>query len=313
MADSPEETLAPDSGPESERTPLTEAERSAVFRTGQVPVDRAAALRAGSTPIPKKFFLWVVLAFAVLGIGGVIGEKLIGSGGISALTSVPTTTLAGSNGSFPSAPSTPDTPTPPDAPPVDATPTAVAGLITLTRKPAPAVSLLQDQAGTTWSLAEAKGKVVVLTFFNAECDDICPVEAAEITQADQLLGQQRSAVDFVVVNTDPLETSLAPTPSALTLTHLDAVPNVTFLNGSLTELSTVWKHYGITVELNPTVRVATHTEAMYVIDRKGRLRLEATPFANENALGVYSLDPATIHSFAEGMADSASRLATRTS
>jgi cytochrome oxidase Cu insertion factor (SCO1/SenC/PrrC family) len=99
----------------------------------------------------------------------------------------------------------------------------------------------------------------------------------------------------------------------LTLTHLDAVPNVTFLNGSLTELSTVWKHYGITVELNPTVRVATHTEAMYVIDRKGRLRLEATPFANENALGVYSLDPATIHSFAEGMADSASRLATRTS
>ena len=309
MADSPEETLAPDSGPESERTPLTEAERSAVFRTGQVPVDRAAALRAGSTPIPKKFFLWVVLAFAVLGIGGVIGEKLIGSGGISALTSVPTTTLAGSNGSFPSG----DRQGGPVSGEVDATPTAVTGLITLTRKPAPAVSLLQDQAGTTWSLAEAKGKVVVLTFFNAECDDICPVEAAEITQADQLLGQQRSAVDFVVVNTDPLETSLAPTPSALTLTHLDAVPNVTFLNGSLTELSTVWKHYGITVELNPTVRVATHTEAMYVIDRKGRLRLEATPFANENALGVYSLDPATIHSFAEGMADSASRLATRTS
>jgi protein SCO1/2 len=292
---------------------LSEAERAAAFTTGTSPVDRAAALRAGSTPIPRRFFLWVAVAFAALGLGGVVGEKLIGSAGISALTSVPTTTLAGTGRSFPVAPATPDTPTPPAARPVDATPSAVTGLIQLTARPAPAVSTLQDQAGANWNLADARGKVVVLTFFNAECDDICPVLADEITQADQLLGARRRSVDFVVVNSDPLETSLAPSPPALTQTHLDGISNVTFLNGPLTALSSVWKHYGITVELNPTTRVSSHTEAMYFVDRQGQLRLEATPFANENSLGVYSLDPTTIHSFAEGMADSAGRLAGRTS
>ena len=297
----------------AERVPLTEAERAAAFTTGRAPVDRAAALRAGSTPIPRRFFLWVAVAFALLGLGGLIGEKLIGTGGISALNSVPTTTLAGTGGSFPSAPATPDTPAPPDARPVDATPSAVTGLTHLTARSAPAVSSLQDQVGADWSLTDARGKAVVLTFFNAECDDICPVLATEITQADQLLGARRSAVDFVVVNTDPLETSLAPSPPALTQTHLDGISNVTFLNGSLSELSSVWKRYGITVEVNPTVRLASHTEAMFFIDGQGRLRLEATPFANENSLGVYSLDPATIHSFAQGVADSAGRLARRAS
>jgi protein SCO1/2 len=294
------------------QTPLSEAEREAAFTTGRAPVDRTAALQAGSTPIPRRFFVWVAVGFAVLGIGGLIGEKVIGTGGISALTSVPTTTLAGTGGSFPTAPATPDTPTPPDAPPVDATPTAVTGLIHLTARAAPPLDL-QDQGGSAWDLARARGKVVVLTFFNAECNDICPVLADEITQADQLLGTRRSGVEFVVVNSDPLETSLAPSPPALTQTHLDGIPNVVFLNGPLTALGTVWKHYGVTVEVNPTVRLASHTEAMFFIDRRGQLRMEATPFANESSLGLYSLDPSTTHSFAEGMADSAGQLARRTS
>ena len=83
------------------------------------------------------------------------------------------------------------------------------GLTHLTGRPAPAISL-QDQNGRSWTLADAAGKVVVLTFFNAECNDICPVLAQEILQADRLLGSRRADVDFVVVNSDPLETSLAP-------------------------------------------------------------------------------------------------------
>ena len=304
----PSHPAASDVGGTGARSPLSEAERAGAFATGRAPVDRSAALRAGSTPIPRTFFIWVAVVFAVLGLGGIAGEALIGTGGISALTSVSTTTLAGTGSPVPSAPNTPNTPTPPDAPAVDATPAAVTGLIRLTARPAPAVSLLRDQAGASWTLADAKGRAVVLTFFNAECDDICPVLSQEIIQADQLLRARRDEVEFVVVNSDPLETSLAPTPPALTQTGLDAQPNVVFLDGSLSALSSAWKRYGVTVELNPTIRVATHTDAMYFIDPKGRLRLEATPFANENSLGIYSLDPGIIHSFAQGMASSADSL-----
>ncbi|MGA3146036.1 MAG: hypothetical protein ABSF33_01025, partial [Acidimicrobiales bacterium] len=50
---------------------LSEADRAAAFATGRVPVDRAAALRAGSVPVPRKFVRWVIVAFAVLGLGAI--------------------------------------------------------------------------------------------------------------------------------------------------------------------------------------------------------------------------------------------------
>jgi cytochrome oxidase Cu insertion factor (SCO1/SenC/PrrC family) len=308
--EAPEPT--PDGSGAAKGSGLTEAERAAAFTSGRAPVDRTASLRAGTTPIPRKFFVWVAIGFAVLGLGGIVGEKVIGTGGISALTSEPTTTLAGTANTFPRAPSEPNTPVPPGAPPVDATPTAVTGTVQLAVRPAPSISL-QDQTGRTWTLADARGKVVVLTFFNAECDDICPVLAREITEADQLMGPQSSRVEFVVVNSDPLETSLTPVPPALTQGGLGAHSNLVFLNGPVTSLSPVWKRYAITVAVNPTIRVVDHTDSMYFIDPRGRLRLEATPFANENNLGIYSLDSPTMHTFAEGVAASASHLLPRTS
>jgi cytochrome oxidase Cu insertion factor (SCO1/SenC/PrrC family) len=293
------------------RPSLSPAERSAAFATGRAPIDREAALRAGSAPVPRRFILLVIAAFAVLGIGGIVAEKLIGNAGVGALISTPVTTLAGTGGSADTGGSTglgtttggaPSTPTLPDAPAVGAAPSAVIGLTRLTGRRAPAFSL-QSQTGASWSLADAKGKVVVLTFFNAECDDICPVLSQELLQADQLLGPRRRArVDFVVVNSDPLETSLTPTPPALTETGLTGAANVTFLDGSLTALSAVWKSYGVTVTLDNTTRVITHNDVLDFIDPAGDLELSASPFANEDTLGVYSLQPSVVHAFAEGVA-----------
>jgi cytochrome oxidase Cu insertion factor (SCO1/SenC/PrrC family) len=260
--------------------------------------------------VPRRFILLVIAAFAVLGIGGIVAEKLIGNAGVGALISTPVTTLAGTGGSADTGGAgtglsptggVPSNPTLPNVPAVGASPTAVIGLTRLTGRRAPALSL-QSQTGASWSLADAKGKAVVLTFFNAECDDICPVLSKEILEADQMLGTRRSRVDFVVVNSDPLETSLAPTPPALTETGLTGVPNVTFLDGSLTGLSAVWKNYGVTVTLDNTNRVITHNDVLYFINPAGDLELSASPFANENTLGVYSLQPSVVHTFAVGVA-----------
>jgi protein SCO1/2 len=309
-------TMAPvtEEGSPPGRSALTESERAEAFATGKPAIDRAAALRAGSVPVPRKFIRLIIIAFAVLGVGGIVAEKLIGNAGVSALISTPVTTLAGTGGTGTDAGVTAtggaepsNSPTPPNAPAIGASPSAVIGLTRLAGKQAPALSL-QNQNGATWTLAEARGKVVVLTFFNAECNDICPVLSQEIIQADHLLGTRSDDVDFVVVNSDPLELSLAPTPSALTQTGLSGAANVTFLNGSLTDLGTVWKNYGVTVALDSTDRVVTHNDVMDFITPTGALELSASPFANESTLGIYSLQPAVIHQFASGVANSASGL-----
>jgi cytochrome oxidase Cu insertion factor (SCO1/SenC/PrrC family) len=308
-ADGPTEAPSLGEEPATGPHPLSASERAAAFSTGITRADRSAAFRAGTVPVPRRFVLWIIVGFAVLGLGGIVGEKLIGNAGVGALISTPVTTLAGTGGSGAGATggAAPGPPAPPNAPAVTASPSAVIGLTHLAGIRAPAISL-QNQSGARWTLAGAKGKVVVLTFFNAECDDICPVLAREITQADQLLGHRRTDVDFVVVNSDPLETSLTPVPPALTQTGLAGLTNVTFLNGPLTDLSAVWKHYGVTVALDNTNRVVTHNDVMVFIDPTGSLELGASPFANEDTLGIYSLQSAVIHTFAKGVADSAASL-----
>ena len=277
------------------RPVLSEAERAAAFSSGRAPIDRAAALRAGSVPVPRKFVLWAVVGFAVLGLGGVAAEHFIGNAGVSSLISTPPATLAGT------APVPPSVPAVPTGPAVGAAPRAVIGLRHLGLAPAPALDLT-DQHGGPWTLAATRGKVVVVSFLNAECNDLCPVQAQEIAQADGLLGPRATSVEFVVVNSDPLETSLVVTPPALTQTGLGGLGNVTFLTGPLPTLGRAWNAYGVTVAVSTTTRLVSHTNVMYFIDPRGRLALSATPFGNEDSFGVYSLDPGTIHTFAEGVA-----------
>jgi protein SCO1/2 len=288
------------------RASLSEAERAAAFTSSRPPLDRAAALRAGSVPVPRKFVLWAVLGFAVLGLGGVVAEHFIGNAGVQALISTPPATLAGTASGPPSAPAAPT------GPAVGAAPPAVIGLRHLGLTPAPGLDLT-DQQGSPWTLARTRGKVVVVSFLNAECNDLCPVQAQEITQADGLLGTRAASVEFVVVNSDPLETSLAVTPPALTQTGLSGLRNVTFLTGPLPTLGRTWNAYGVTVAVSTTTRLVSHTNVMYFIDPRGRLALSATPFGNEDSFGAYSLDPGTIHTFARGVAAAAAGLLPRRS
>jgi cytochrome oxidase Cu insertion factor (SCO1/SenC/PrrC family) len=295
---SADEPIAPATGPP---TALSEAERAAVFSSGAAPVDRRAAFRAGSVPVPRKFILWIIAAFAVLGLGGVAAEHFIGNAGVQSIITTPVPTLAGTAASAPAVPN------PPSGPAVGASPEKLMGLQHMVPGKAPPVNLT-DEHGSPWTLSHARGKVVVLTFLNAECDDICPVLAEEITQADRLMGARASSAAFVMVNTDPLETSLVPPPPALTQTGLGALANATFLTGSLGQLSSVWRAYGVSVAVSNTTRLVDHNDIMYFIDARGRFALEATPFGNEDSFGVYSLDPATIHTFARGVADAATGL-----
>jgi protein SCO1/2 len=291
------EALPADGARSGAPSPRSTADRAAAFAAGQAPIDRAAALRTGSAPVPRKFVLWVIAGFAILGIGGLMAEHFIGNGGAGSSTAAPTTVAGASTAA-------PPPPVPPGGPPIGASLNAFVGLARLAGGQAPTLAL-HDQNGTPWTLTHARGKVVVLTFFNSECNDICPVLADEIAQARGVLGVQSSNVEFVVVNTDPRYTSPTPVPPALAQAGLIDQAGVLFLNGPLSELNAIWSSYGVTVTVQRSTQVVTHNDIMYFIGRTGKMKLRATPFADEDRLGRYTLAPDAIHRFAQGTAEAA--------
>jgi len=127
---------------------------------------------------------------------------------------------------------------------------------------------------------------------------------AELSRAYADLGVDAARVSFVTVNTDPLGLSVGeagPTEKGI----LRAVPTWQFLTGSLDQLNSVWRSYGVAVEVQTSTRTVSHNEVMYFIDALGRVRDRATPFANETQRGAYSLALPTETRWAAGIADEA--------
>jgi len=282
------------------RSGLTAEERSAAFAAGSAPVDRSAALRAGRTPVPRKVVAGIAVGFAVIGLGGVVLEHYFGNVGVA--TSVTTTTISTTG-----APPAPATPQAPLAPEIGAPLDAFLGLRQLGTGPAPDIRL-QEPTGAPWSLKDQQGKVVVLTFFNTGCTDICRVLGLELKEAAAVLGPKAAGVEFAVVNTDPNSTAVSAAPPALTVAGLQADPSIHFLTGTLRQLNATWINYGVTVTVGRTATQETHNNILYFVDPQGRLRSSALPFANENRQGLYVLPQADIARFAQGIAHTAANL-----
>jgi protein SCO1 len=266
------------------------------------PVDRAAAFAAGPSRIPRKFVYWVLLAAAVLGIGGALLEHVLTAAGIN--PTPPSTTTAVPASSRPPAASSTEHET--------TVPGALAGFMGLSRMTpghARAISLV-DERGQSFSLADERGKVVVLSFFDGRCNDICPVIADEIEQADARLGVLASRVGFLTVNTDPAATAVSGLDQVLAKTGLGRLPNWHMLTGPLSALNTVWSNYGVIVSFDTATRTVEHNDVIYFLDGAGRFAFSATPSANESRpSGTYELPASEMSEFAKGIATYATQLA----
>jgi len=254
-------------------------------------VDRAAALAEGAPKVPRRVVIIAVIVAALLALGGTALERLFSSVGLN-----PTPSSA-----------TPATRSPPTTlPELRSSMAAFLGLVSLAPGPAPPITLT-DQSGQPVSLDQLRGKVVVLTFFDADCDDACTVLAADITGADADLGSSRSRVVFLTVNTDT-HTTTDPPPAAVTLTGLPTLGNWNFLTGSLAALDAVWRSYGVAINVATTSGIVAHNNVMYFVDPKGQLRLRATPVADESTTGAFSLPPSGVSRSADGIATYAAGL-----
>jgi protein SCO1 len=141
-------------------------------------------------------------------------------------------------------------------------------------RPAPDFAL-RAAGGSVFRLSEHRGKVIALTFGYTRCPDVCPTILAELAQVRARIGDAGTDVQVVYVTVDPDRDS----PERLA-THVRAFDR-TFLglSGSTGELEHVWKAYGISVTRRPVgdSYAVHHTALIYLIDRRGRLRVLA-PF-----------------------------------
>lgn len=258
-------------------------------------IDRAAALAAPPNRVPRKAIYWGLAVLVVLGGGGVLLENVFTGAGLNAY-SVTAASPSSTTKTTKKAPASAVT-----------SMRDLMGITRLSGSVAPSLSLT-DQAGARVTLSSLKGRPVVLTFFDAACDDICPVLGAEVLAAEKALGADAKRVDFVAVDTDPRALSTAATQSTSVKLGLAAYSNWHFLSGSIGALDVAWTRYGITVEVADTTHRVSHTDLLYFIDPEGRLRFTATPFANESRSGTFSLERATIDRFGLGIADYARQL-----
>jgi cytochrome oxidase Cu insertion factor (SCO1/SenC/PrrC family) len=265
-------------------------------------IDRPAALAEGAPGLPGNFIFWVLGAIAVLSVVGLVGERVFSAVGLNP-TPASTTTTTVPPAAAPGAATLPAG-TRSLAAPLD----AFMGLTTPSVHRAPGFTLTGLSGDPV--MVPTPSRTVVLTFFDARCDDICPVLASEIEQADADLGARASAVEFVTVNTDP--SALASSAAAPVLaTGLGALGNWQMVTGPLASLDAVWKHYGVSISVDTSTGREAHNDTMDFIDPRGEIRARAVPFANESSSGVFSLPAPSIARWAHGIATTAGRVASQ--
>jgi cytochrome oxidase Cu insertion factor (SCO1/SenC/PrrC family) len=132
--------------------------------------------------------------------------------------------------------------------------------------PAPAISALRDQSGRVFSLGSLRGRTVAMVFFDSHCNQACPLEGRAIAASELSLARAQRPV-LVVVSVNPDDTS-ASTRAAVRKWGLAGVAPWHWLRGTHAELATVWRDYHIFVA-PPRDGDIAHTEALYLIDRRG--------------------------------------------
>ncbi len=131
---------------------------------------------------------------------------------------------------------------------------------------------LTDQDGRTVTLASLRGKAVLLGFFDPVCATDCPLIAQEFRQAAQLLRGEAGRVELVGVVMSPSYRTIPLMRAFDQREGLSSLPDWEFLTGTLSQLKSVWAHYGIVAQDLPAGAMTLHNDLAFVIDPRGRIR-----------------------------------------
>jgi cytochrome oxidase Cu insertion factor (SCO1/SenC/PrrC family) len=137
-------------------------------------------------------------------------------------------------------------------------------------RPAPPIDTLRDQTGQLFSLASLRGRSVAIVFFDSHCHQECPLEGRALAAAERSLPAAQRPV-LVAVSVNPLDTP-ASASSAAKAWGLASAASWHWLMGTRKQLAPVWASYHIYVSPHPVGGDIVHTEALYLVDRRGYMR-----------------------------------------
>jgi len=129
---------------------------------------------------------------------------------------------------------------------------------------------LTDQAGQKVSMADQRGKLVLLTFLYTNCPDVCPLITQNLNQALQMLGTERDDVRVLAVSVDPEGDTPKSVDEYAKAHHL--LPEFHYLIGSRDELTKVWKAYDVAAVASDP-ELVDHTAYTMLVDQSGEGRV----------------------------------------
>lgn len=132
---------------------------------------------------------------------------------------------------------------------------------------------LTDHNGQPRTLADFKGKVVVLFFGFTQCPDVCPTTMSELAEAKRLLGADADRLQGLFVSIDPER----DTPEIMKQYMASFDPSFLALYAAPDALPALAKSYKMYYKKvagpTPTSYTMDHSAGSYVYDTQGRIRL----------------------------------------
>ena len=133
---------------------------------------------------------------------------------------------------------------------------------------------LTDFNGQPRTLADFKGKAVVIFFGYTQCPDVCPTTMGELVQVKQALGAEGDKLQVLFISIDPER----DTPAVLKAYMANFDPGFLALYApSSDKLAALAKDFKVFYQKvpgkEPGAYSMDHTAASYVYDPQGRLRL----------------------------------------
>ncbi|MBK9161802.1 MAG: SCO family protein [Nitrosomonadales bacterium] len=132
---------------------------------------------------------------------------------------------------------------------------------------------LTDHNGKLRTLADFRGKVVVMFFGYIHCPDVCPTTMADLAQVMDTLGKDADRVQVLFVTVDPER----DTPELMTQYAPAFHPSFLGLYGDVQATVKVAEAFGVVYQKQPTTSGynVDHSAGTYLIDANGKVRLLA--------------------------------------
>jgi protein SCO1/2 len=134
---------------------------------------------------------------------------------------------------------------------------------------------LTDAQGRERTVADFRGKVVLLFFGFTQCPDVCPTALASAVEVLQTLGDDGSKVQVLFVSLDPER----DTPAILQTYVSSFHPSFIGLSADLERTAETAAHFKVFYRKVPMGGSYTldHSAITYVFDAAGQLRLASRP------------------------------------